>query len=89
MAVLEILFWLSAALIVWTHAGYPLALALLARLRPQPARAAPDAPPPSLSLIVAAHNEEASIVATLQSLVAQDRKPDRIVVAADNCADHA
>jgi len=26
MAVLEILFWLSAALIVWTHAGYPLAL---------------------------------------------------------------
>jgi cellulose synthase/poly-beta-1,6-N-acetylglucosamine synthase-like glycosyltransferase len=30
---LEILFWLCAALIVWTQLGYALALALLARLR--------------------------------------------------------
>ena len=31
MLVLEILFWLSAALIVWTQLGYALALAVLAR----------------------------------------------------------
>jgi cellulose synthase/poly-beta-1,6-N-acetylglucosamine synthase-like glycosyltransferase len=39
--VLEILFWLSAALIVWTQLGYALALAVLARF------AAPTAEPSS------------------------------------------
>ena len=38
---LEVCFWLSAALIVWTHVGYALALALLARIKGR----AP-APPP-------------------------------------------
>ena len=28
-----ILFWLSAGLLVYTHIGYPVALALLTRLR--------------------------------------------------------
>src|SRR5437763_9052583 len=89
MAVLEILFWLSAALIVWTHAGYPLALALLARLRPQPARAAPDAPPPSLSLIVAAHNEEAVIAARVRNALALDypRELLEVIVVCDGCTD--
>ena len=31
-ATLEIVFWLSAALIVWTQLGYAVALAVLARL---------------------------------------------------------
>ena len=37
--VLEIFFWLSAALIVWTQLGYALALAVLARVRPAHRRA--------------------------------------------------
>ena len=41
MIVLEVVFWLCAALIVWTQLGYALALAALARLR----RSAPPAPP--------------------------------------------
>jgi len=40
-----------------------------------------------LVVLVAAHNEEQSIVRTLESLVAQQRKANRIVVAADNCTD--
>jgi hypothetical protein len=39
---LEIVFWLSAALIVWTQLGYALALALAARLL-HPARISPQA----------------------------------------------
>ena len=37
--------------------------------------------------LIAAHNEEGSIRATLRSLLDQDRRPDRIVVAVDNCTD--
>ncbi|HEX4484465.1 MAG TPA: glycosyltransferase [Solirubrobacteraceae bacterium] len=40
MIALEVVFWLCAALIVWTQLGYALALAALARLR----RGAPGAP---------------------------------------------
>ena len=34
---LAIVFWASAGLLVYTHAGYPLLLALLARVRRAPA----------------------------------------------------
>ncbi len=41
----------------------------------------------TLVALVAAHNEEASIRATLLSLLRQDRRADRIVVAVDNSTD--
>ena len=59
MLALEIVFWTALGLIVWTHAGYPLAAGLLARLRPRPVAKAPIEP--SVVLIVAAHNEDAVI----------------------------
>jgi cellulose synthase/poly-beta-1,6-N-acetylglucosamine synthase-like glycosyltransferase len=40
-----------------------------------------------LTVLIAAHNEEQSIGATLDSVLAQDRQADYIVVAADNCTD--
>jgi len=87
---LAILFWLSASLIVWTHAGYPLALALLARARRAPPRpGAPTAPLPSLSLIVAAHDEEAVIEAKVRNALDLDYPRERleVIVACDGCAD--
>jgi cellulose synthase/poly-beta-1,6-N-acetylglucosamine synthase-like glycosyltransferase len=42
---------------------------------------------PFIAVLIAAHNEEASIAATLASLLSQQRRADRIVVAADNCSD--
>ena len=41
MGAVEVIFWVAAGLIVYTHVGYPLALALFARLR------SPSAPPPA------------------------------------------
>lgn len=38
-------------------------------------------------VIVPAHNEEEVIVDTLQEITKQSRKPDKIVVVADNCTD--
>ncbi|HUC04148.1 MAG TPA: glycosyltransferase family 2 protein [Acidimicrobiales bacterium] len=40
-----------------------------------------------LTVLIAAHNEEACIGATLDSVLAQRRQPNRVVVAADNCTD--
>jgi len=44
---------------------------------------------PFIVVLIAAHNEERSIVETLQAQTAQLRAPDRIVVAADNCDDRS
>jgi cellulose synthase/poly-beta-1,6-N-acetylglucosamine synthase-like glycosyltransferase len=41
----------------------------------------------SVVVLIAAHNEQHCIKATLHALRAQHRKPERIVVAADNCTD--
>jgi cellulose synthase/poly-beta-1,6-N-acetylglucosamine synthase-like glycosyltransferase len=38
-------------------------------------------------VLITAHNEETSIAATIDSVLAQTRHADRIVVAADNCSD--
>jgi poly-beta-1,6-N-acetyl-D-glucosamine synthase len=40
-----------------------------------------------LSVLIAAHNEAQSIGATLDSVLAQERQPDYVLVAADNCTD--
>ena len=91
MLVLEILFWLSAALVVWTQAGYAAMLAVLARLfgrapLPTPAR---TESPPSLSLIVAAHDEQSVISARVANARALDypRELFEVIVACDGCAD--
>lgn len=43
--------------------------------------------PMSLTVLIPAHNEEVLLSATLTSLLAQSRRPDRIIVVADNCTD--
>jgi poly-beta-1,6-N-acetyl-D-glucosamine synthase len=43
--------------------------------------------PVTITVLVPAHNEEASLPATIASLLAQSHRPERIVVVADNCTD--
>jgi cellulose synthase/poly-beta-1,6-N-acetylglucosamine synthase-like glycosyltransferase len=43
--------------------------------------------PVTLTLLIPAHNEAARLGATLASLDAQTRRPDRVIVVADNCTD--
>jgi cellulose synthase/poly-beta-1,6-N-acetylglucosamine synthase-like glycosyltransferase len=56
----------------------------LHRLRHKPRRRARAA---KIIVVVPAHNEQNTIAATLRALLAQTRKPDRILVVADNCTD--
>ncbi|HEY2537208.1 MAG TPA: glycosyltransferase [Solirubrobacteraceae bacterium] len=89
MSALEVIFWVCAALIVWTQLAYAATLAVLARVfgRVQPI-AAPE-PPPSLSLIVAAHDEESVIGARVANALALDypRGLLEVIVACDGCTD--
>ncbi len=43
--------------------------------------------PITMTVLVPAHNEQASIGATLDSLLQQTQPPERIIVVADNCTD--
>jgi cellulose synthase/poly-beta-1,6-N-acetylglucosamine synthase-like glycosyltransferase len=61
------LFWGSLGALAWTHAGYPAAAAALARVRPRPVRKGDDLP--SVTVIVAAHDEESVIERRLENLL--------------------
>ncbi len=102
--ILEVLFWVCATLIVWTQLGYAAALAVLTHLfadPPAPAHTAASphrdehpptslAPPmPSLSLIVAAHDEESVIATKVANALALDypRELLEVIVTCDGCTD--
>jgi cellulose synthase/poly-beta-1,6-N-acetylglucosamine synthase-like glycosyltransferase len=87
---LELVFWLSAGLIVWTQLGYALALGALARLLGvAKAPSIPTGAPVSVSLIVAAHDEQEVIAAKVADALALEypRELFELIVACDGCSD--
>jgi cellulose synthase/poly-beta-1,6-N-acetylglucosamine synthase-like glycosyltransferase len=87
MTAAKAVFWSSLAALAWTHAGYPLAATIVARLRARPVRK--DGERPSVSVIVAAHDEEDVIERRLENLLGLDYPSARveIVVASDASSD--
>jgi cellulose synthase/poly-beta-1,6-N-acetylglucosamine synthase-like glycosyltransferase len=83
----QAVFWGSLAALAWTHAGYPAAAALAARVRSRPVRKGGELP--TVSVIVAAWNEESVIERRLENLLALDYPADllEIVVASDASSD--
>jgi cellulose synthase/poly-beta-1,6-N-acetylglucosamine synthase-like glycosyltransferase len=83
----RILFWSSLGALSWTHIGYPLLTAARARLRPRPV--AKREIEPRVTLIVAAHDEEAVIERRLENLLALDYPPGQLelVVVSDGSTD--
>ncbi|TFB67659.1 glycosyltransferase family 2 protein [Cryobacterium sp. Hz9] len=43
--------------------------------------------PVAITVLIPAYNEEASLSATLSSLLSQSHRPERVIVVADNCTD--
>ena len=83
MVIAKALFWFSLGALAWTQVGYPLFAALLAHLRSRPVLKGDFVP--SVSLIVAAHDEEDVIERRLENLLALDYPSEKveIVVASD------
>ena len=89
MPALEIIFWLCAGLIVYTHLGYPLVLWLISRRRRGPATSGPLGEAPRVSLIVPAYDEEAVIEGKVADALALDYPRERLelIVASDGSSD--
>jgi cellulose synthase/poly-beta-1,6-N-acetylglucosamine synthase-like glycosyltransferase len=82
-----VLFWVSLALLAWTHVLYPAFATGLARLVSR--RVGTDEIEPRVAVIVAAHNEERSIARRIENLLALDYPRDRlqVVVTSDASTD--
>jgi cellulose synthase/poly-beta-1,6-N-acetylglucosamine synthase-like glycosyltransferase len=89
--VLEAVFWASVGLILYTHAGYPLLLWLLSRVRRTRTAALRTElePPPRVSLVVAARDEERVIADKVANALALDYPRERleVIVASDGSED--
>jgi glycosyltransferase involved in cell wall biosynthesis len=82
----KIVFWLSLLGILYTYAGYPVAMWLLAKLRPRPWKAAPITP--SVSIVLAVHNGMALLPRKIQHLLDLDyTNIKEIIIVSDGSTD--
>jgi cellulose synthase/poly-beta-1,6-N-acetylglucosamine synthase-like glycosyltransferase len=85
---LALTFWLATALLGWVYVGYPLVLAAAARLRPVALRT--SAPRPTLTVVIAAHNEADQIAERVANVLAQQSSGAHVaevIVASDGSTD--
>jgi glycosyltransferase involved in cell wall biosynthesis len=84
----KVAFWGALGALAWTHACYPVAMGVLARVRPRPVTRDDDATP-SVALVVSAHDEEDVIGRRVENLLELDYLPEKleIVVASDGSTD--
>jgi poly-beta-1,6-N-acetyl-D-glucosamine synthase len=87
---LKEVFWVGVAILVYTYVLYPLAVWMLASLRPERAGFGAQSVPPAFSLILVLHNEAARIKGRLDELVALIRsigRPAELIAVTDGCTD--
>jgi cellulose synthase/poly-beta-1,6-N-acetylglucosamine synthase-like glycosyltransferase len=87
---LQTVFWVLIAALVWAYAGYPIVMFVRARSRAAVPRAH-DSPRPGtmVSVVMAVRNEGECIVPRLQNLLAQQYPPDllEVLVVCNGCTD--
>ena len=80
-----LVFWLSAAALLYTYVGYPLLLILMSRLRPRAVRRA--AYSPSVTVIITAYNEERDLAAKLENTLALEYPQEKLeIMVASDCS---
>jgi biofilm PGA synthesis N-glycosyltransferase PgaC len=84
---MKLLFWLCFAVVSYAYFGYAILLWLHVRLHGRPILQRPLTP--SVSIIIAAHNEEANLPPKLENLRLLDYPQDRlqVVIASDGSTD--
>ena len=82
-----LLFWFSLSAIVYMFIGYPIALAVWSRIRPRCWQQQPCEP--TVSIVISAYNEAASIAAKIESLLSLDYPAEQveILVGSDGSTD--
>ena len=84
---MEVIFWLSVAAVAYAYVGYPLLLTLFSKIRPKPVRS--QSWTPSVSVVIAAYNEERDLAAKLENTLALDypKSEFEIIVTSDCSTD--
>lgn len=77
MNIAMLAFWICAAIPAYAYLGYPLLARILARRRGHSPAAVSEALP-DITVIIAAHNEQARIAARVRDVLAQDYPADRL-----------
>jgi cellulose synthase/poly-beta-1,6-N-acetylglucosamine synthase-like glycosyltransferase len=87
MTVIIVLFWASLALLAWTHVVYPAVARGAARVRERCVRK--EDVEPTVTVVVAAYNEESVIARRIENLLELDypREKLRLVVTSDASSD--
>lgn len=85
--VLQLLFWITVALIVFAYILFPAVVFVRGRLVRKPYTSADITPP--ISMVIAAHNEAANIGAKLDNILAMDypREQLEVIIASDGSND--
>lgn len=82
---MEAIFWLSVAAIGYAYVGYPVLLVLLSRLRPKPVKSRHWTP--SVTVIIAAYNEERDLAAKLENTLALDYPASQLeIIVTSDCS---
>ena len=83
--VAKLVFWSSAAALVYAYAGYPALVYAVSRLRPRHVRRA--AHEPAFTVIITAYNEERDLASKLENTLALDYPPEKLeIIVASDCS---
>ena len=81
----QAVFWWSTAVLFYTYLGYPILLLVMSRFRKRPVLRAVQSS--SVSIVIAAYNEERDLKVKLQNTLALDYPKDKIeVIVASDCS---
>lgn len=84
-----VLFWLAAFMIFWANIGYPVSILLLDKLFRKKEKTRNDYEP-TVTVMIAAHNEEKVIADKLENVLGLDYPKDKleVLVTSDNSSDN-
>jgi len=81
----EVIFWLSVAAVAYAYVGYPVLLSLISKIRPKPVHSADWTP--SVSVIIAAYNEERDLATKLENTLALDYPKSQLeIIVTSDCS---
>ena len=82
---MEVVFWLSVAAVGYAYVGYPLLLSLLSKIAPKPVKSKQWTP--SVSVIIAAYNEERDLAEKLENTLALDYPEAQLeIIVTSDCS---
>ena len=85
---LQLIFWSCLSFILYTYIGYPIILFILSKINPKPVRKKDFSTWPSVTVVIAAKNEEKNIGARLENLLSQTYQGTfEVIIVSDGSTD--